>query len=50
MGQEPIGEQLRAGRAAAWTRMREADLTALEEHLTRAVTRVRALRGSKAAE
>lgn len=36
-------------RAAAWQRKREAELTTLEEQLTRAVTRVRALRGSKAA-
>ncbi len=35
-------------RKAAWQRKREDDLTILEEQLARALTRVRALRGSKA--
>ncbi len=36
-------------RKAAWQRKRETDLAAVEEQLSRALSRVRALRGSKAA-
>ncbi len=35
-------------RKAAWTRQRADDLAVVEEQLTRALTRVRGLRGAKA--